>query len=107
MNIKVKANKAYISYFNKPQFTQIYYGGSSSGKSYFLASKVVLDNLNGVNWLVYRNVATTIGMSVFNEITKAISNMGLTKYYKINRSTMSVTCLLNNWIIVNKEDKKL
>jgi len=96
LNINVKANKAYIPYFNKSQFTQIYYGGSSSGKSYFLASKVVLDNLNGVNWLVCRNVATTIGMSVFNEITKAISNMGLTKYYKINRSTMSVTCLLNN-----------
>ncbi|MCM1329361.1 MAG: phage terminase large subunit [Ruminococcus sp.] len=72
MDIKVKANRVYIPYFNKPQFTQIYYGGSSSGKSYFLASKVVLDNLNGVNWLVCRNVAATIGMSVFNEITKAM-----------------------------------
>ena len=32
MNIDIKANKIYIPYFNKPQFTQIYYGGSVSGK---------------------------------------------------------------------------
>ena len=35
-------------------------------------------------------------MSVFNEITKAISSMGLMPYYKINRSNMAITCLLNN-----------
>lgn len=45
--------------------------------------------------MVCRNVGTTIGMSVFNEITKAISNMGLMPYYKINRSNMAITCLLN------------
>lgn len=96
MNVDVKVNPVYLSYLNKPQFNQIYYGGSSSGKSYFLATKVVLDNISGVNWLVCRNVGTTIGMSVFNEITKAIFNMGLINSYKINRSTMTITCLLNN-----------
>lgn len=95
MNINVKANKVYLPYFNKPQFTQIYYGGSSSGKSYFLAQKVVLDNLNGANWLVCRNVASTINKSVFNEVMKSISNMGLARYYAVNKTNMTITCVLN------------
>ena len=80
---------------NKPHFNQIYYGGSSSGKSYFLGQKIALDNLAGVNWLVCRNVASTMRNSVFNEVMKAISNMGLMQYYKINRSDMVITNLLN------------
>ena len=96
INIDVKVNSVYLPYLNKPQFTQIYYGGSSSGKSYFLAQKIVLDNLRGCNWLVCRNVASTLRNSSFNEITKAISNMGLMKYYHITRAAMTITCTLNN-----------
>lgn len=81
---------------NKPHFTQIYFGGSSSGKSYFLGQKIALDNLNGVNYLCCRNVASTMRNSVFNEVMKAISNMGLMQYYKINRSDMVITNLLND-----------
>ena len=81
---------------NKPHFNQIYFGGSSSGKSYFLGQKIAIDNLNGVNWLCCRNVASTMRNSVFNEVMKAISNMGLMQYYKINRSDMVITNLLND-----------
>ena len=55
---------------------QIFFGGSSSGKSYWLCQKIVLDNIEGANWLVCRNVARTIRNSVFNEIKKAIENKG-------------------------------
>lgn len=96
MNISIKANKVYLPYLNKPQFTQIFFGGSSSGKSYFLAQKVVLDNMNGANYLVCRNVATTITKSVFNEVMKSISRMGLSRYYAVNRSNLTITCTLNN-----------
>lgn len=96
MNIDVKVNKVYLPYLNKSQFVQIYYGGSSSGKSYFLAQKIVLDNIQGVNWLVCRNVANTLRNSSFNEITKAISNMGLMGYYQISKAAMTITCTLNN-----------
>lgn len=95
LNINIKANKVYLPYSNKPQFTQIFYGGSSSGKSYFLAQKVVLDNMNGANWLVCRNVASTINKSVFNEVMKSISRMGLARYYAVNRTNMTLTCTLN------------
>lgn len=95
MQINMKVNPAYLPYMNKPHFNQIYFGGSSSGKSYFLGQKIALDNLNGVNWLCCRNVASTMRNSVFNEVMKAISNMGLMQYYKINRSDMVITNLLN------------
>ncbi len=100
MAIDVKVNPVYLPYLNKPQFIQIFYGGSSSGKSYFLAQKVVLDNLKGTNWLVCRNVASTINKSVFNEITKSISNMGLMRYYSINKTNMTITCTLNGRQII-------
>lgn len=96
MDIPVKINPIYMYFLDKPQMTQIYYGGSSSGKSYFLAQKIVLDNIRGVNWLVCRNVASTLRKSTFNEIVKAISNMGLMGYYSITKSDMTITCTLNN-----------
>lgn len=80
---------------NKPQFLQIFFGGSSSGKSFFISDKIVLDVLNGVNWLCCRNVANTIKRSVFNEVTKSISNMGLTGYFTVNKSDMIITCKVN------------
>lgn len=95
MNINVKVNPAYFAYLNKPQFMQIYFGGSSSGKSYFLCQKVVLDNLHGANWLVCRNVARTIRNSVYNELKKAISTMGVAHLFNINKSDMVITNKLN------------
>lgn len=95
MDIQVKENPVYIPYFNKPQFLQIFFGGSSSGKSFFISDKIVIDTLNGVNWLCCRNVANTIKRSVFNEITKSISSMGLNEYFAINKSDMIITCKLN------------
>lgn len=96
MDISIKVNPVYLPHLNKPHFVQIYYGGSSSGKSYFLAQKIVLDNINGVNWLCCRNVAKTIRNSTYNEITKAISRMGLARYYNVNKSDMVITCKLND-----------
>lgn len=96
MQIKVKTNPIYAKYGNKPQFLQIFFGGSSSGKSYFLSDKIVAECYKGVNWLCCRNVANTIKCSVFNEITKSISNMGLTQKFSINKSDMIITCKHNN-----------
>lgn len=95
MEINLTVNPKYKKFMDKKQFTQIFFGGSSSGKSYFISQKIVLDNISGCNWLVCRNVANTITKSVFNEITKAISNMGLTDHYSINRSNLTITCNIN------------
>ena len=95
MLINVQENPVYIPYFNKPQFLQIFFGGSSSGKSFFITDKIVIDTINGCNWLCCRNVAKTIRNSVFNEVVKSIDSMGVRKQFRINKSDMVITCKLN------------
>ena len=88
-------NPVYTKFGNKSQFLQIFYGGSSSGKSYFIAHKIAAECYGGVNWLCCRNVGNTIKRSVFNEIIKAIRNMGLRDKFSINKSDMIITCKHN------------
>lgn len=96
MDINVTINDTYIDWLDKKQPTQIFFGGSSSGKSFFICQKIVIDCLNGVNWLCCRNVARTIRSSTYNQIVKTITEMGLNSLFKINKSDMVITCTLNN-----------
>lgn len=100
MKIKIKGLKERIApiYMNKmwnnDHYYQIYFGGSSSGKSYSLAQKLVLDCLAGRNILALRKVGNTIGKSLFNEVVEKINNLKLRGYFHINRSNYEITCLL-------------
>lgn len=85
-------NDVYYPYLKDETATQIFYGGSSSGKSYFLAQRCVLDMVEGGhNYLITRKVARTLRGSVFNEVRKAISFFKLTKYFNVNQSDMVIT----------------
>lgn len=95
MQKDIYINDAYLPYLDKDKRTQIFYGGSSSGKSFFLAQRTIIDNLNGVNYLVVRNVGATLRNSTFNELKKAIYAMGVNHLYKINESGMAITCVAN------------
>lgn len=80
---------------------QIYFGGSSSGKSYSLAQRTILDILKGNrNYLIVRNVQNTIKRSVFNEISKAITNFNVSKYFDINKTDLVITCNINDMQIL-------
>jgi phage terminase large subunit len=86
-------NAVFTPYLEAPQRTQIFYGGASSGKSVFIAQRCVLDLLRGGrNYLVCRAVGRTIRRSVFNEITKIISEWGLNSLFTVNKSEMIITC---------------
>jgi len=89
-------NDAYIPYLEATQYLQIFFGGSSSGKSYFLAQRCVMDNMNGYNYLICRNVGNTIKKSVFNEVWKAICNMQLAMFYDRNKTELTITNRRNN-----------
>ena len=89
-------NDAYMPYLEATEYTQIFFGGSSSGKSYFLAQRTVMDNMNGYNYLICRNVGNTIKKSVFNEVWKAICNMGLALFYDRNKTELTMTNRRNN-----------
>lgn len=91
-------NPIYLKYqFHNNNRYQIYFGGSSSGKSFSLAQRTVLDVLGGKrNYLVVRNVQSTIRRSCLNEITKAINSFHLSEYFSINKTDMVITCNLSN-----------
>ena len=96
INLKIHRrvfNPAYLPYLDNDTRTQVFFGGSSSGKSVFLAQRTVLDVAKGKrNYLVLRNVKTTVKASVFNEINKAISQLRLTEYFDVNKSDLVITC---------------
>lgn len=93
MNIYV--NDAYIPFLKDQTRTQIFFGGSSSGKSFFLAQRTIMDVLGGRNFLVVRQVASSIKRSVFNQIVKTIVDMGLSGEFDIFRGDMVITCKRN------------
>ena len=88
-------NAVYLPHLRNAHRYQLYFGGSSSGKSVFLATRTVLDCMQGRNILVLRNVARTLRGSCWNEIYKAVTRMGLTAYFAISKADMTITCTLN------------
>lgn len=90
-------NPVYLDYMmNNQNRYQLYYGGSSSGKSYSLAQRCVLDVFLGDrNYLIVRNVQNTIKRSCFNEVEKSIEAFGLGKYFAVNKTDLVITCNMN------------
>ena len=88
-------NPVYIPYVHNQKRLQIFYGGASSGKSYFIAQRVILDALAGRNVLVLRNVARTIRGSCWNEVVKAIQRMNLNEHFAVSKTDLLITCLPN------------
>ena len=86
-------NSVYYPYINDNTPLQIFYGGSSSGKSTFIAQRVIVDLLRGGrNYLITRNVGRTIRTSVFNELKKNIYRYKLNPVFTINKSDVTITC---------------
>lgn len=96
MSRNIYVNDAYIPFLQDQTRTQIFFGGSSSGKSFFLAQRAIMDVINGRNYLIVRQVASSIKRSVFNQLVKTITDMGLSEYFEINRGDMVITCVRNN-----------
>ena len=92
MNADIYVNDVYLPYIEDTTRLQIFFGGSSSGKSFFVFQRAVLDNLkNGTNYLIVRKTAKTLKRSCYNEVTKAISAYGVNQFYKCNESDLTIT----------------
>lgn len=86
-------NAVYYPYFNDYSRTQIFFGGSGSGKSVFLAQRAIYDVMKGGrNYLICRQVGRTIRGSVFTELVKVISAWGVSALFNVNKSDMVITC---------------
>ena len=72
---------------------QIFFGGSSSGKSVFIAQRIIEDLLEGGrNYLCVRKISRTLRSSVFNELKKAIKEWNVSHWFKLYESDMTITC---------------
>lgn len=78
---------------NEMARVQIVYGGSSSGKSKFLAQRTLIDLMaGGRNYLCVRKFGNTIRTSTFNEIKKIIAEWNLSQLFAVKESDMDVEC---------------
>lgn len=105
IHLKIKKrifNSVYYPYLDDQRRTQIFFGGSSSGKSFFaVGQRVVYDLMKGGrNYLIVRNVANTSRMSTFKEVTKTIRAWNLNQYFQINKTEMVITSKLNGYQVI-------
>lgn len=93
LNQEIIINDAYYDLAANYARTQIVFGGSSSGKSWALSQRCVLDVMtNKRNYLVCRQTARTLRGSVFQQIERVIREAGLLPYWTINKSDAVMTC---------------
>ncbi len=93
MTVNLGVNKVYSPYlFNYSNRNEVYYGGGGSGKSVFVAQKLILKSLNDVRKvLVIRKVAATQKDSCFSLVTKILTDIKILKYCTVNKSTFEIT----------------
>lgn len=103
MKVDVEINKAYLPYlFSYKNRIEVYYGGAGSGKSIFVAQKLVLKALKSKRKiLVIRKVARTQKESCFAVICKILESIKFLNICKINKTTLDIT-LPNGSIILFK-----
>lgn len=84
----------YEHLFDYDTFTEVHYGGASSGKSHGVFQKIVLKALK--KWdkprkiLVLRKVGSTVRDSVFADVQAALSYFGVFNLCKVNMSAFRI-----------------
>ena len=101
MNVDIRIskkvfNEVYLPYLDNEDRYLVFYGGGSSGKSYFIGERIVYKQVKPTrcNLLVARQTADTNRRSTFPLIKQVIKNWNLSEYFKINESDMRIKCLL-------------
>lgn len=101
MNINIKIsrnvfNAAYLPFLNCKDRYLIFYGGGSSGKSYFIAQRIIYHMLtpSRYNLLVVRQTGDTNRRSTFPLLKQVINNWNISEHFKINESDMRIVCKL-------------
>ena len=100
VNIKISKkvfNDVYLPYLDNKDRYLIFYGGGSSGKSYFLAQRIIYRMIQPTrfNLLTVRQTGDTNRRSTFPLLKQVISNWNLSKHFKINESDMRIVCKLS------------
>lgn len=101
MNVNIKISKkvfndVYLPYLENEDRYLVFYGGGSSGKSYFIAQRYIykLIHPKRCNLLVVRQTGDTNRTSTFALFKQVISHWNLGEHFKVNESDMRIKCLL-------------
>ena len=89
-------NDIYFPFLDNEDRYLIFYGGGSSGKSYFIAQRYIykLCKPKRCNLLIARQTGDTNRKSTFPLMKQVISNWNLSQFFKINESDMRIKNLL-------------
>ena len=101
MNVNIRISKkvfndVYLPYLNNTDRYLVFYGGGSSGKSYYIGQRFIYKLIHPVrcNLLVVRQTGDTNRRSTFPLLKQVISNWNLAEHFKINESDMRIICKL-------------
>ena len=101
MNVNIKLsrkvfNDVYLPYLDNTDRYLVFYGGGSSGKSYFIAQRYIYKLLHPArcNLLVVRQTGDTNRKSTFPLLKQVISNWNIAEHFKVNESDMRIVCKL-------------
>lgn len=101
MNVNIKISKkvfndVYLPYLSNDDRYLVFYGGGSSGKSYFIAERYIYKLIHPTrcNLLVVRQTGDTNRRSTFPLLKHVISNWNLAEHFKVNESDMRIKCKL-------------
>lgn len=93
---EIIANPIFKKVAQAMQPMQIIFGGSSSGKSRFLAQRTIADLYGGRrNYILVRKIARSLRDSVWKELLQVIEGANIGPQFKLNKSEMTATCLAN------------
>ena len=95
-------NEIYLPYIDNNARYEVYYGGSGSGKSVFIAQKKVYQHLKDKkrNSLFIRQTSNTNRLSTFPLIKQIINQWNVESLFKINESDMRIRNKVNGNEIV-------
>lgn len=101
-------NPIYLPLLDSEKRFQIFYGGAGSGKSYFVAQKLIykLLSLDMMNVLVVRKTGDTNRHSTFALLCQVISAWNLDAAFSIRKTDMTITCLNGNSVIFKGLDDR-
>lgn len=97
-------NDVYLPYLDNEDRYLVFYGGGSSGKSYFIGERYIYKLMHPklCNLLVCRQTGDTNRTSTFPLLKQVINKWGVSQYFKINESSMKIKCLLTGNEVVFK-----
>lgn len=101
MNVTIKISKkvfndVYLPYLDNTDRYLLFYGGGSSGKSYYIGQRYIYKLIHPTrcNLLVVRQTGDTNRRSTFPLLKQVISNWNLSEHFKVNESDMRIICKL-------------